>query len=521
MYIPNAVSITENTYNLLNVIRDNASQMYRDYTMDVTDVEGLRKLGTIMMNYQPVANEFVSTLINRIAKVVITSKTYDNPWRFMKKGIIELGETVEEIFVELCNPHNYDSTAGANDIFKKYAADVRTAFHAMNFRKFYPISISAQQLKTAFLSERGLIDFIERIIETVYTSERYDEFLVMKYMLARAILNEQFYNGNNFSSSIPAGSLPSDEAGLSAFLFKAASNAMQFMSQEYNVAGVHNYTDRDNQYLICNSALLALIDVEKLAISFHMDKAEFMGHIVEVDSFAPTDTERLAKIFENDDNYTALSSTEIEYLNTVKAVIIDENFMQIYDNLLTMEENKNGVALHHNYFYHVWKTFSVSPFSNAIMFSSVDFSAEARTIDSVRLQYMNEDPIVTSPVSNGVNINNILFGGTEFSLANYKALVSGSDVPVDYDTGISVEIWNTFDNAITNFDSYVVNVMKRGQPVTNLAFEPTLRRDGRIILKGKSATWVDVDSEMLITITASNTIGLDTSIVAIRLGLAQ
>lgn len=367
-YVPNAVTMTANSYDLLNVIRDNASQQYRDYTMSVSNIDDLHKIGNIMMDYPTVANEFINTLINRIGRVLISSRLYRNPLAFSKKGYLQMGETIEEIFVNLIDVYDYDNTAGANEIFKKYKSDVRSAFHSMNFRKMYPVSVSQEQLKTAFLTESGLYDLISKIIESIYTSVSYDEFLVTKYLIARNIINGRMYNAQGITANVIDNTM--DRATKAAVGFKAVSNALTFMSPAYNVAGVHNFTDRNSQYLFIKSSLAALVDVEKLAVSFHLDKAEFMGHIIEVDDFAETDSARLAKIFENDPNYTAFTDEQKEALSKVEAVLIDRDYLQIYDNLERMEENRNGVALHHNYFYHAWKTFSVSPFANAVVFTT-------------------------------------------------------------------------------------------------------------------------------------------------------
>ena len=56
-------------------------------------------------------------------------------------------------------------------------------------------------------------------------------------------------------------------------------------------------------------------------------------------------------------------------MDDVKAVILDENFFQVYDNLNKMTENYIGSGLYWNYWYHTWKTISVSPFANAIVFA--------------------------------------------------------------------------------------------------------------------------------------------------------
>ena len=366
MYVPNAVALTANSYNILNVIRDNASVNYKDYTMSVTNVEDLHKLGNIMMDYQPVANEFVNALMNRIFKVIITSKSYQNPLAFMKKGVLELGETVEEIFVNLCNPQNYENSAGSDEIFKKYKNDVRSAFHTLNYRKYYPISVSRQQLQTAFITESGLTDFINRLIETIYTSVNYDEFLTMKYIIARNILNGRLYP-EQFDTDVTSST---ETATKSVIKIKSISNKLEFMSTDYNAAGVYNHTPKDNQYIILRADFDANVDVSVLATAFNMDKAQFMGHRLTIDTFAPTDTKRLDLLFADDEGYKPLTMGEIQQLNSVQAVLIDGDYLQIYDNLIAMQESQNGVALHWNYFYHTWKTFSTSPFANAVVFTT-------------------------------------------------------------------------------------------------------------------------------------------------------
>jgi len=435
-YVPNAVTMTANSYDLLNVIRDNASQQYRDYTMSVSNIDDLHKIGNIMMDYPTVANEFINTLINRIGRVIISSRLYRNPLAFSKKGYLQMGETIEEIFVNLIDVYDYDNTAGANDIFRQYKSDVRSAFHSMNFRKMYPVSVSQEQLKTAFLTESGLYDLITKIIESIYTSVSYDEFLVTKYLIARNILNGRMYNAQGITANVVDDTM--DRATKAAVGFKAVSNALTFMNPAYNVAGVHNYTDRNDQYLFIKSTLAALVDVEKLAVSFHLDKAEFMGHIIEVDDFAETDSARLAKIFENDPNYTAFTTAEKEALGKVEAVLVDRDYLQIYDNLERMEENRNGVALHHNYFYHAWKTFSVSPFANAVVFTT----EPAGTITSIAALWY-ASPLHTTaanPTSFRLDTAFLLGDQGDFVIMPYSVKPKGgvgADLS-DYTTTVSV-----------------------------------------------------------------------------------
>ena len=93
---------------------------------------------------------------------------YTNPWADFKKGRLEYGETVEEIFVNLCRPYQFSPSKAEQDVFKRTIPDVRAAFHTMNFQKYYPITISDDQLRQAFLSWQGITDLIAAIVEMVY-----------------------------------------------------------------------------------------------------------------------------------------------------------------------------------------------------------------------------------------------------------------------------------------------------------------------------------------------------------------
>ena len=115
---------------------------------------------------------------------------------------------------------------------------------------------------------------------------------------------------------------------------------------------------------------MAEFDVEVLAAAFNMNKVEFMGHVVLVDSFNDLDTARLKELFKDDPTYTEFGERDIQALNLVAAVLVDKDFFMIFDTHQNFTENYNGQGLYWNYFYHVWKTFSTSPYANAILFTS-------------------------------------------------------------------------------------------------------------------------------------------------------
>lgn len=359
---PKVVTLTNSSVDILNAIRNNATQNYRDYVPKATpNAESIRQIGAIIMDYPALQNEFLSALVNRIGRVLITSKMYDNPWAFFKKGLLEFGESVEEIFVNIAKPFQFDPAVAETNVFKREIPDVRAAFHIMNYQKYYKATISNDQLRQAFLSWQGISDLIAKIVDAMYTGANYDEFQTMKYMLARHILDGHMY---------PVEIAEVETANMKSIVsvVKGVSNKFTFLSPNYNLAGVQTYTAKNDQYMLINSQFDATMDVEVLASAFNMDKAEFSGRRVLVDSFGSLDTARLAELFAGDSTYVEISSDELKALDAIPAVLVDRNWFMIFDNFYNFTEQYNGEGLYWNYWYHVWKTFSVSPFANNALF---------------------------------------------------------------------------------------------------------------------------------------------------------
>lgn len=112
----------------------------------------------------------------------------------------------------------------------------------------------------------------------------------------------------------------------------------------------------------------AAYDVEVLAAAFNMDKAEFMGKLKLIDDFTTFDNERFASIRANSDFIEEVTDAELALMADVKAVLVDREWFQVYDNLAQFDEKYVASGMYWNYFYHVWKTVSSSPFSNAVVF---------------------------------------------------------------------------------------------------------------------------------------------------------
>lgn len=341
-------------------------------------VQSIKQVGEFINAFQPRQNQFLSALVNRIALVIIASKAYKNPWSFTKRGTIEAGETIEEIYVNLAKVENFDPGNTTNallaDLFGKRKPDVQAAFHQMNYQKKYPVTVSQDQLVTAFTSMEGVANLIEYIVQSLYTAFEYDEFLMLKYMLYRLALD-----GKIKATKIDA---LSSEANAKAAVkkVKGISNEMTFMKTGYNMAGVYTHTPKEDQMVVIDTEVDAILDVDVLASAFNIDKVKFEGQRVLVDSFGTAEIARLNELLDIEDGYNCFTDDELTAIGTIKLFIIDRDFLMEYDKLVKMTEMPLPSSLEWQYFLHHWALFSASPFKNAALLTTASSAISSITV---------------------------------------------------------------------------------------------------------------------------------------------
>lgn len=379
-------TLNASTIDILNVIRQNASYDYQQNVPEVATVNDIPKVGEIIYGTPAFANQFINALVNRIAIVRVQSATFNNPYSILKKGYIEYGETVEDIFVAIAKAVDFNVEKAAKREFKRTIPDVRSAFHVMNWRVMYPVTIQDEDLRQAFLSIEGVQNLIAKIVDAVYTAAEYDEFLLFKYLLIKAISH-----GKMYPTSIGAGTDLSE----AAVQFRGTSNLLPFMSNDYNEAGVKTNTPKDRQIIFMDAMFNARFDVNVLASAFNMDKADFMGRLFLIDNWTDFDNERFDIIRANSDGIEEVTANELALLANVKAVILDDNWFQVYDNNNKFTEKYVASGLYWNYFYHTWKTVSNSPFANAVVFvtSTADVALPASV--TVHVDAKDESDVAT------------------------------------------------------------------------------------------------------------------------------
>lgn len=328
-----------NGVNVLNVIRQNATAVYQDRIPEAT-AENLHEVGDAILTYEAQANEFVNALVNRIGLVILNNRMATNPLAALKKGRLAVGETIEEIYIDVIKAQTYDPRAAQDTLFKRHLPNVSSVFHSVDSQLNYPLTISNEQLRKAFLSYDSLDRFIAGLVDSMYKSATLDEFIQMKQLISE-------WNENSRFIVEPITAVTDAASAREAMIkIKAVSDGMTIFNNQMNYAGVWTSTPKDEQYLITTPDFNARMDVDVLAAAFHMDKAEFAGHVIVVDNIGDL----------GDDG--------------VEAILVDKNWYQVYDYLRTFKTAYNGEGLYWNYFYHVWMVYSLSPFANAVAFGT-------------------------------------------------------------------------------------------------------------------------------------------------------
>lgn len=368
----------------LNAIRSSASTYYQENVPIATyDAASVRDVGRIVLNSTALTNEFYSALVNQFAFIFGSSKMFYNKWVDFKKGLIELGELVEEFFVQIALPNNYNPDIAATEIFKRVIADVQTAIYRINVKTFYKTTINRPLLEMAFTTEGGMADLIGKVFTSMAAACEVDQMNAIKYLLARKILD-----GKIKTEPIAEVSGADTEANAKAAArqMKADFENFFFPRTDYNEAGVMNWVnDKNGVSFMLTTSFGAAYDIEVLAAAFNLDYANFMGRVKRVDSLTNIDFTRLNAFFDLPEPIAEFEEDEIAILDKVAAITFDNGLIQWYDRLYEWHEEPNGQSMEWQNWLHYWALIASSPFANAVAYvqSSDNTLGTVTSVDSV------------------------------------------------------------------------------------------------------------------------------------------
>lgn len=415
-----------NYVEVLNTIRSNASQAYQDRIPEATrdNIQDIREAITDPNN-AIATNEFMSTLLNVLIKQIIHSKLFSDPLKPLKKGKKPLGDTIEEIYTNFIKGDPYDPTGV--DLLSRKLPDTKTVFHRMNRQDKYKITVNREQLYKAFSSYDRLDSYIQTIINTLFNSSELDEFILIKQLFKEAIDNNAMKvvtipdpllseaNGKAFIKTIKTVS--------GDMVYPNSNNNAYLTAQSVDNKPIITFSRKSEQIIIIDNATDVSVSVDVLASLFNMSVAEFNDtRKIVIDAFPDPD---------------------------MRAAIIDEQFLQIYDDLVFFTDFRNNEGLYTNYYLHVWQTLGYSILVNAVAFKVGSDADNDGTI---------EEFTVTKSLKTGQsltnNVNKVSEGG------HYKTKIRnlGTNDVVTVTMGSSDVTATAYSNGTITINSVTGNI---------------------------------------------------------------
>lgn len=337
-----------NSYDIMNAIRNEASPQFQNY-VPLANKENVAEVGAGIIATKALQNEFITALVERIGKVILRRVSLSNPLSKFKKGEMEYGRTIEEIFTDIADEHMYDPEVAESEVFKREVPDVKSLFHEVNREGFFKQTIQDGNLKRAFVSWEEFGDFTASIVAAMYNSDEVHEY---RYMM---MVVDNFYSKGLFKTekTNPVIDKTSATDLVKQIRKHARKMTMTAGTRDYNSMAVHTRSEMDRLHLLITADLEAEMDVEVLASAFNMDKTDFLGKVTIVDKFASPGLE---------------------------AVLIDEDWFMVYDVNLSMEVIRNPQGLYWNYFLHHHQIQSASRFAPAVAFTTDENAAPVTTV---------------------------------------------------------------------------------------------------------------------------------------------
>lgn len=444
------MAIPEGLRVSLNQIRETSIQdntLYARYVPEILPDTDIGTFSASIVADQTVANEFMSRLIRRIVYTQVLTKTFRNKLKILEGDRIPLGYAGQEIYINPAKGRrfNVDDFAG---LLAKYESDIKVQYPAVNTDIQYPVTITREKLRNAFVSWSTLDDFVSGISNSLYNGAYIDEYRFSKNLVGNA------YRTNSVQMEV-VSAVSSEATGKA--LVKALRKAylsFQEPTSENNawnkVGGYGNavvtWSNPEDIILLVRNDVLAEVDVDVLADAFNISKTDFLGRVIGIDNFDKYD-ENGNKTFDG---------------SAIVAGIFDKSWFRIKEQDMAMDEFYNANNRTWQMYLNVVKMYNYSLFANAKLFvtsaptvapSTITFTTPTTSATVVAGSTL-ELPVVTDPFQANATIT--YSSGTEAKATvaaktgnNKVAVVTGVEAGTSVITATCGNVTGTITVTVT------------------------------------------------------------------------
>lgn len=371
--------------SILNIIRATASSAYQD-TVPLATADNITDVGVAVLTApQPIKNEFMSNLVNKIGLTLIDYPVVNNHLSFLRKGKLEYGQTIEDIYVGLATAEPYItgmSDGEYPDPFKIHKLVHESAFYHTILSRQYPLTRHLTDLKKAFHGANSMEQFIGGMMNAITSREAYDDYRMTVALMARQI--EEASKSDNhkgrvrlitlFNSTVDAADQVTASNCFESQLFlqffsnqlKKWAKRLRYLRNDLNLAGVDNVLPAQKQRIMMPGDILTDFETQLLAWAFNEDKLD-IGGIDEIDAWYSIGATPDGDTVTPDD--ITVKATVTEDGTQCVAVIYDPDMIKIYNKEHIGSTQENAAGNYWNLFTTVEDIYAGSPFKNFVYFT--------------------------------------------------------------------------------------------------------------------------------------------------------
>ena len=370
--------VAKTNQEILNQILTNASMEYQNVVPEALGYGG--NVSDVFAQYPSAKNEFINTLTNQVVRSVIYSKVFNNPLQMFHGGKLEVGQSIEQLFVDMAEVKGFlemEQNDEVKDLIATSKPDVHALYVSRNYAYKSKVSISEEQLASAFRSQDGLAQLVNHLASSIVSGIYYQEFKDMKAIinghargeyLARVDATGKMVGTKLTNTALPGGqsakvvnvgAYETEEAKGKAVseAVRGLAGRLRFPSTEYNSAKVLTWSNPEDLVFITTPEMVAKLDVNVLAQAFNISLAELNVRTVIVDEL-PTEIAPSAK---------ALATGLTPAKANVYGILVDKAFIVAKDTVNQTETMRIPNHLKTNMWYHKQGIMSTCYFANYVI----------------------------------------------------------------------------------------------------------------------------------------------------------
>jgi hypothetical protein len=372
---------------VLNAIRATSSSAYQT-TVPMATASNITDVGAAVLN-APVAirNEFMSNLYNKVGLTLVDSPVIENEFAFLKKGTLEYGQMIEDIYVGLAQAEPYVTGMHDGDEYP----DPFTIKKLPHFSAFYSTILSRQyqvtrhltDLRKAFHSGGGVEQFVAGMMNALVSGENFDDMRATIGLIARQVETAQTaanFKGNvhlitdynaRYAKTVTADTAFNDKDFIKYFAnqMKKYSKRLRHLRTDLNIAGVQQTLPQSKQRIMMLEDITVDFDTELLAWAYHADKFALNG-IDEIDAWYSIGADHSSTPVVSPESLTRKAdfTTATGGSTLCVAMIYDVDMIKIYNKERIASDQANNKGNYWNMFMSLEDIYACSPYKNFVCF---------------------------------------------------------------------------------------------------------------------------------------------------------